>query len=93
MTAPRTRSRQPRPLDAWSFQPEVSSFRLHLAAEGKAAKTITTYTQAVQWFAAGFLLPQAGHARWEEVVVHGCDADSNHGSMATKRPIKIQKAR
>jgi hypothetical protein len=67
MTAPRTRSRQPRPLDAGSLQPEISSFRLHLAAEGKAAKTITTYTQAAQWFAAGFLLPETGRTRWEEV--------------------------
>jgi integrase/recombinase XerD len=53
MTAPRTSSRQPRPLDAGSFQPEISSFGLHLAAKGKAAKTITTYAQAVQWLAAG----------------------------------------
>jgi hypothetical protein len=67
MTAPRTRSRQPRPLDAGSLQPEISSFRLHLAAGGKAAKTITTYTQAAQWFAAGFLLPETGRTRWEEV--------------------------
>jgi integrase/recombinase XerD len=62
MTASLIRSRQPRPLDAGSFQPEVSSFRLHLAAEGKAAKTITTYTQAVQWLAPGFLLPESGRA-------------------------------
>jgi hypothetical protein len=67
MTAPLIRSRQPRPLDAGSFQPEVSSFGLRLAAEGKAAKTIATYAEAVQWFAAGFLLPQAGRTRWEEV--------------------------
>jgi hypothetical protein len=44
-----------------------SSFRLHLAAEGKAAKTIITYTEAVQWFAAAHLLAGACPARWEQV--------------------------
>jgi hypothetical protein len=48
MTAPESASRKPRQLDAGSFQPEISSFRLHLAAEGKAAKTVGTYTEAVQ---------------------------------------------
>ena len=52
MTAPRSRSRQPKQLDAGIFQAEISSFRLHLAAEGKSAKTVRTYTEAVQWFAA-----------------------------------------
>jgi hypothetical protein len=33
-------SRPRKQLDAGVFQPEISSFRLHLAAEGKAAKTI-----------------------------------------------------
>jgi site-specific recombinase XerD len=68
MTAPRSRSGQPKPLDAGGFQPEVSSFRLQLAAEGKAAKTVRTYTEAVQWFAAGCLLPQARRSSWEEVT-------------------------
>ena len=48
MTAPRPRSRQPKHLDAGIFQAEISSFALRLAAEGKAAKTIRTYTEAVQ---------------------------------------------
>lgn len=52
VTAPRARCRQPRQLDAGMFQAEVNSFALRLAAEGKAAKTIRTYTEAVQWFAA-----------------------------------------
>jgi hypothetical protein len=30
------------PLDAGPFAPEIGSFRLHLAAEGKAAKTVRT---------------------------------------------------
>jgi hypothetical protein len=45
MTAPRPRSpQQPKQLDAGMFQAEISSFALRLAAEGKAAKTIRTYT-------------------------------------------------
>jgi hypothetical protein len=47
-------------LDAGGFQPEISSFRLQLAAEGKAAKTVRTYTEAVRWFAAAHLGRQDG---------------------------------
>jgi len=65
MTAPRPRSRQPKQLDARIFQAEISSFALRLAAEGKAAKTIRTYTEAVQWFAAARL---PGRASWEQVT-------------------------
>jgi hypothetical protein len=54
-------------LDAGCFQPEISSFRLHLAAEDKAARTARTYTEAVQWFATAHLRPVAGRAGWEEV--------------------------
>ena len=67
MPAPQSRFWQPKALDAGCFQPEISSFRLHLAAEGKAAKTVRTYTEAVQWFAAARLLPDASRTRWEEV--------------------------
>jgi hypothetical protein len=56
MPAPQSRFWQPKALDAGCFQPEVSSFRLHLAAEGKAAKTVRTYVEAVQWFAACLLM-------------------------------------
>ena len=66
MTAPRARSRQPKQLDAGIFQAEISSFALRLAAEGKAAKTIRTYSEAVQWFAAAGL--QAGRSGWEQVT-------------------------
>ena len=43
---------QPRPrrrksLDAGPFAPEIGSFGLHLAAEGKAPKTVRTYVEAV----------------------------------------------
>jgi integrase/recombinase XerD len=68
MTAQESRSRQPKQLDAGIFQAEISSFALRLAAEGKAAKTIRTYTEAVQWFAATGLPRRAG---WEQVT--GCD--------------------
>ena len=70
MTAPRPRSRQPKQLDAGIFQAEISSFRLHLAAEGKAARTVRTYTEAVQWFAAAHLLEETGHAGWGQVDGH-----------------------
>jgi site-specific recombinase XerD len=66
MTAPRPRSRQLKQLDAGVFQAEISSFALRLAAEGKAARTIRTYTEAVQWFAAA-LPGQASRAGWEQV--------------------------
>ena len=66
MTVPQTRSRQPKQMDAGGLQPEVSSFRLHLAAEGKAAATVRTYTEAVQWFAAARLLAGTRCSRWEE---------------------------
>ena len=66
MTAQRPHSRQPKHLDAGIFQAEINSFALRLAAEGKAAKTIRTYTEAVQWFAAARL--QVGRTNWEEVT-------------------------
>ena len=68
MTTPRPRSRQPKQLDAGIFQAEISSFALRLAAEGKAAKTIQTYTQAVQWFAAARLMDHSSRASWEQVT-------------------------
>ena len=67
VTAPQTRSGQPKQLDAGMFQPEISSFRLHLAVEGKAAKTVRTYTEAVQWFAAAYLRREENRTGWEEV--------------------------
>jgi len=43
-----------KPLDAGPFAPEIGSFRLLLAAKGKAAKTVRTYVEAVAWFAAAY---------------------------------------
>ena len=67
MTAQEPRFRQPKHLDAGIFQAEISSFALRPAAEGKAAKTIRTYTGAVQWFAAAHLLRQDSRDTWEQV--------------------------
>jgi len=68
MTALRPRIRQqPKQLDAGIFQAEISSFALRLAAERKAVKTIRTYTEAVQWFAAA---RPPGQASWEQVGSH-----------------------
>jgi site-specific recombinase XerD len=50
--------------------PRSGSFRLHLAAEGKAPKTVRTYTDAVQWFAAAHLIRRTGCTTWEEVSGH-----------------------
>ena len=61
-----TRSQRPGRRDAGAFGPDIGSFRLHLAAEGKAARTVQGYTGAVRWFAAGYLLGQAGKTSWEQ---------------------------
>jgi hypothetical protein len=45
MSVPQRRPQRRKPLDAGPFWPEIGSFRLHLAAEGKAAKTVRTYTR------------------------------------------------
>ena len=44
MNVPQPGPRRRKPLNAGVFQPGIGSFRLHLAAEGKAAKTVRTYT-------------------------------------------------
>jgi integrase/recombinase XerD len=67
MTAERRRSRQLKPLAAGAFQGTICSFRLYLAAEGKAAKTVRMYAEAVQWFAAAHLLRETSRADWDQV--------------------------
>lgn len=64
---PPRRLLQSRKLDAGVFRADVASFRLHLAAENKAERTIRAYTEAVRWFAAAHLLCQTSKARWEQV--------------------------
>src|SRR5271163_1241436 len=66
-SVPRPGPRLPRQLDAVSRESLIGSFRLHLAAEGKAARTVRGYTGAVRWFAAAYLLGQAGKTSWEQV--------------------------
>jgi site-specific recombinase XerD len=66
MTAPRPGTRQPKQLDAGPFLPEISSFRLYLAAEGKSAKTIWAYTDAAAWFAGDHLLRRTGKSAWRQ---------------------------
>jgi hypothetical protein len=51
---------QSKQLDAGGFPPEISSFLRTWAAEGKAASTVRTYTEAVQWFAAAQLRREVG---------------------------------
>jgi len=62
MTAPH----QPKHTDAGPLLLEIQSFRLHLAAEGKSAKTIQTYCEAATWFAAAHLLRRAGKSAWRQ---------------------------
>ena len=82
MTAPHSRPRQRKDLDAGVLQPEISSFRLCLAAEGKSAKTIRTYCEAVQWFAAAHLRRETGLTSWEQVgkqdIIFAGEACSAH---------------
>jgi integrase/recombinase XerD len=69
MAGPRRSSRQPRPpglLDAGPLSADIASFRLHLAAEGKSARTVQSYTSTVRWFAADYLLGQAGKTSWDQ---------------------------
>ena len=67
---PQPRPRRRKPLDAGPFAPEIGSFRLHLAAQGKAAKTVRTYAEAVQWFAAAHLIPRTSCAGSDQVSGH-----------------------
>lgn len=60
-------SPHPKDLAAGPFEAELSSFRLHLAAEGKAPRTLDTYTGAVLWFAAAHLLTKTDKTSWEQV--------------------------
>jgi site-specific recombinase XerD len=70
MTVPQPRPRRRKPLDAGPFTPEIGSFRLHLAAEGKAPKTVRTYTEAVAWFAGAHLISRTGCTSWDQVTGH-----------------------
>ena len=60
------RRRRPGRLEAGPFAADVASFRLHLAAENKAAGTIRIYTEAPLWFAA-YMLGETDKTRWGQV--------------------------
>jgi hypothetical protein len=51
-------------LAAGPFAADVASFRLHLAAENKAAGTVRTYAEAALWFAAAHLLRETQKTSW-----------------------------
>ena len=67
MLPPRRRPRVPKDLDAGPLEAEVQSFALHMAAEGKAPRTIRNYIEAVRWFAAAYVLTETDKRRWKEV--------------------------
>ena len=54
-------------LDAGPFAADIASFRLHLAAENKAAGTIRIYSDATCWFAASHLITETEKTRWQQV--------------------------
>lgn len=60
LVPPRRRPRVRKDLDAGPLEAEVGSFALHIAAEGKAPRTIRNYIEAVRWFAAACILPETG---------------------------------
>src|ERR1700722_3731484 len=69
MTARQAQSaRHRREMGAGGFGPEIGSFGLHLAAEGKAPRTIRLYCEAAAWFAAARLAGVAGKSRWEQAT-------------------------
>jgi hypothetical protein len=70
MPVPQPRPRRRKPLDAGPVAPEIGSFRPHLAAGGKAPKTVRTYSEAVQWLAAAHLIRRTSCTTWEEVSGH-----------------------
>jgi hypothetical protein len=68
-----------RNLDAGPFQPMIGSFELHLRAEKKSLKTIRTYLEAAQWFAAEYLVP-VGLDDWADVKARHVQPSSAGGS-------------
>jgi hypothetical protein len=63
-----SRPRQARTMAAGPYQPVISSFKLHLNAEGKSPKTVRVYVEAVQWFAAAHLVADGGRGDWSAVT-------------------------
>jgi integrase len=69
---PDRRGLGPRRLDAGPFAADVASFRLHLAAENKAAGTIRIYTCRPQlWLAAGNRGPMTASGIYQMITRRG----------------------
>ena len=66
MAVPQSRFWEPKELDAGCLQQEISSFRLHLAAEGKAAGRSGPIPRRCNG-SPPRLLRETGHAGWGEV--------------------------
>jgi site-specific recombinase XerD len=64
---PRRLAYSAKQLDVGPLAADIGSFRLNLAAENKAEKTIRVYVDAVRWFAAAHLLGETDKTRWEQV--------------------------
>jgi hypothetical protein len=65
---------------------EISSFRLHPAAEGKPGKTISTYTEALAWLVAAHVVSRTRHAGWVERRSQVCvQAKSRRLTVGTVR--------
>jgi site-specific recombinase XerD len=60
-------ARSLRDLNAGPFAADIASFRLNLAAENKAERTVKTYTEAVRWFAGTHLRHETDKTRWDQV--------------------------
>src|ERR1017187_5142172 len=72
IAVPERRRRRPRQLDAGPFAADVASFRLHLAAENKAAGTIRIYTCRPQlWLAAGNRGPMTASGIYQMITRRG----------------------
>jgi hypothetical protein len=78
-----------RDLSAGEFQPLIDSFELYLLAERKSAKTVRTYVEAAQWFAAGRMRP-AGRTSWDEVT--GQDVQHAQVVIADRRQLHQRSA-
>ena len=79
MAGPRRRPRQPGMPDAGPLGADIASYRLHLAGEGKAARTVQGYTSAVRWFAADLLPGRLGLRIFEATGADIADLGDEHG--------------
>lgn len=67
MSIAKRRTKIAKTLEAGPLEPAITSFELHLQAEGKSPKTRRTYIDAARWFAGDHLLSTADKDDWETV--------------------------